>query len=111
MDGRFNPDQPTRYPAYPRLEEVTNSGTPNTVTSDFWVINAAYLRVKNIQLAYNVPKNILNKMRLNNLKLYVTGENMFSFNNFRQGWDPEINTGGDYYPILRTYTFGINLKF
>lgn len=111
MEGRFNPDKPTRYPDYPRLEVITNSGTPNTVTSDFWVINASYMRIKNMQLGYNVPTKILEKIRMNNLKLYVTGENMFSFNSYRKGWDPEINTGGSYYPILRTYTFGVNVKF
>ncbi|ACT93014.1 TonB-dependent receptor plug [Dyadobacter fermentans DSM 18053] len=111
MEGRFDPNNPQRYPEYPRLEVVTNSGTPNTVQSDFWVQNAAYLRVKNVQLGYSLPASALNKLRIDRLRLYVSIENPLTFSGFREGWDPEINTSGPYYPILSTYTFGVNIKF
>lgn len=111
MDGRFDPANPQRYPEYPRLEVVTNSGTPNTVQSDFWVQNASYLRVKNVQLGYSMPASILNKVKINRLRLYVSVENPLTWSKYREGWDPEINTGGPYYPILSTYTFGVNIKF
>jgi len=111
IDGRFDPENPTRYPDYPRLEIVTNSGTPNTVLSDFWTINASYLRVKNLQVGYTLPKSLLKATRIDNLRIYFSAENLFSFNNYRQGWDPEINTNGNYYPILATFTMGVNLKF
>ena len=110
MDGRFNPDNPQRYPDYPRLEVVTNSGTPNTVTSDFWVLNASYLRVKNLQVGYNMPDKWLKSLRIKKARVYMSAENLLTFSNYRQGWDPEINSGGAYYPILRTVTFGVNLK-
>jgi len=111
MDGRFNPDSPERYPAYPRLEVITNSGTPNTVISDFWVTNASYLRVKNLQLGYTLPATVLERIGLQNLRLYLSGENVLSFTSYAEGWDPEINTGGAYYPILATYTLGVNARF
>ncbi len=111
IDGRFNPDAPVQYPAYPRLEIISNSGTPNTTLSDFWIIDASYLRIKNIQLGYSLPKSVLNKMKINNLRVYFSAENLFTFSNYREGWDPEINTDGSYYPILATFTFGINAKF
>jgi TonB-linked SusC/RagA family outer membrane protein len=111
IDGRFKPEDPVRYPDYPRLEIVTNSGTPNTVLSDFWTINASYLRIKNIQLGYTLPESILNAIRIENLRVYFSAENLFSFNKYRKGWDPEINTGGSYYPILATFTLGVNVKF
>ncbi|MEX0881871.1 MAG: SusC/RagA family TonB-linked outer membrane protein, partial [Cyclobacteriaceae bacterium] len=100
MDGRFNPESPERHPAYPRLEVITNSGTPNTVISDFWVVNASYLRVKNLQLGYSLNPSILERIGLQNLRLYLSGENVLSFTSYADGWDPEINTGGAYYPIL-----------
>lgn len=93
MDGRFNPDNPERYPAYPRLEVITNSGTPNTVISDFWVVNASYMRVKNLQLGYTLPSTTLESIGLQNLRLYLSGENVLSFTSYAEGWDPEINTG------------------
>ncbi len=49
--------------------------------------------------------------KLSFLRLYFQAENPFTWHNFPEGWDPEINTGGAYYPILRTYTIGLNLKF
>ena len=111
MEGRFNPDQPVRYPAYPRLEVVSNSGTPNNVISDFWVLNASYLRLKNIQLGYTLPSILTNKLRINHVRIYSSVENPVTWSNYRPGWDPEINTGGAYYPILSTYTFGLNVRF
>ncbi len=120
MDGRFNPDSPTRYPDYPRLEVITNSGTPNTVTSDFWIQNASYVRVKNMQLGYSLPERWLKPLHIKRTRIYVSAENLLTFSKYRPGWDPEINGasipgsgnngGGAYYPILRTVTFGINLK-
>ena len=111
IDGRFDPENPVQYPEYPRLEIVTNSGTPNTVLSDFWTIDASYLRIKNLQVGYTLPKRILETSRIDNLRIYFSAENLYSFNNYRQGWDPEINTGGNYYPILATFTLGVNVKF
>ncbi|PKB00271.1 TonB-linked SusC/RagA family outer membrane protein [Flavobacteriaceae bacterium MAR_2009_75] len=111
MDGRFDANNPTRYPDYPRLEVITNSGTANTETSDFWVINAGYLRVKNAQVGYRVPKSATDIIGIDNLRFYLGAENLHSFNSYRKGWDPEINSGGSYYPILTTYTLGVNLKF
>jgi len=111
IDGRFDADNPQRYPDYPRLEIITNVGTPNTVASDFWILNASYLRFKNLQAGFTLPKRILDAIRIDHLRIYISAENLFSINNYRQGWDPEINTGGAYYPILSTYTFGVNVKF
>ncbi len=111
-EGRFDPKNPTQYPEYPRLQDILgNSTPPNYVTSDFWILNASYLRLRNAQLGYTFPKQWIDKLRLNHLRVYVQAENPFSFNSYRKGWDPEINTSGNYYPILATYTLGINLKF
>ncbi|SHJ69937.1 SusC/RagA family TonB-linked outer membrane protein [Pseudozobellia thermophila] len=111
MEGRFDPENPVRYPDYPRLEVITNSGTANTTVSDFWVIDSGYLRVKNVQLGYKIPDKTADVIGVDHLRFYVGAENLHSFNSYRTGWDPEINSGGSYYPILATYTFGVNLKF
>lgn len=111
IDGRFDANNPQRYPDYPRLEIITNVGTPNTVASDFWILNASYLRFKNFQAGFTLPKRILDAMRIEKVRIYLSAENLFSINDYRQGWDPEINTGGAYYPILSTYTLGVNVKF
>ena len=110
-EERFDPANPTRYPAYPRLEDLSNSTTPNIVTSDFWTQDASYIRLKNIQLGYTFPKKMLQAAKISNLRVYVQAENPLCWNKYKPGWDPEINTSGNYYPILATYTFGVNFKF
>ncbi|MGL4779930.1 MAG: SusC/RagA family TonB-linked outer membrane protein [Bacteroidales bacterium] len=110
-DGRFNPENPQRYPAYPRIEDLGNTVGPNTQTSDFWILDASYVRVKNIQFGYNFPNSLLQKIQVSNLRLYISAENPFTWNKYREGWDPEINTAGSYYPILANYSLGVNIKF
>ena len=110
-DGRFNPASPVRYPAYPRLQVLGNSVGVNGQTSDYWVLDASYIRLKNIQLGYTLSPQILKKLHVDGLRIYTSAENLLTFNHYRKGWDPEINSSGDFYPILATYTFGINLKF
>ena len=111
-DGCFDPENPVRYPEYPRIQDLGNSTPPNYQMSDFWVLNASYVRLKNVQLGYTLPKSVLSKINIANLRFYVQAENPISIHGYRKGWDPEINTdGSQYYPILSTYTFGVNLKF
>lgn len=110
-EGSWTVNQTNRYPDYPRLETMSNAGTPSTLTSDFWILDASYLKVRNIQLGYTLPKFISENFGCSNLRIYFSSDNPFSFNKYREGWDPEINTDGHYYPILSTYTFGLNLKF
>lgn len=110
-DGRWTTSNPQRYATYPRLEIISSGGSPNTVQSDFWVIDASYLRLRSIQLGYTLPKQLLTGAKISNLRFYVSSENPLCWNKYRKGWDPEINSGGEYYPILAVYTFGVNLKF
>ena len=107
-DSRFRPDQPDRYAKYPRLEAIPGTGTANTEVSDFWLRDASYLRIKNVQIGYPLPKQWL--PQISSLRLYLSGDNLYTFNKYPKGWDPEINTGGAFYPILRTITFGLNFS-
>lgn len=111
MEEAFDPEHPTRYPKYPRIANLGNAVGVNTQTSDFWVRNASYLRVKNIQLGYTVPKECLKNTCIASIRIYAATENPFTFHHYPQGWDPEINSGGQFYPVLTNYTFGLNLKF
>lgn len=113
-EGYFKADNPERYPKYPRLEVIPNSGiggSNNTLLSDFWVRNASYCRIKSVQLGYTIPKNAVKVLGVNNIRCYVQCENPLTFHHFPEGWDPEIDTSGSYYPILKTYTFGLNINF
>jgi TonB-linked SusC/RagA family outer membrane protein len=111
MDERFNPDKPERYPKYPRLEVVPNNTSPNYVTSDFWTLNASYMRIKNLQLGYTLPASLLKGSPIERLRFSFTGDNLYTFKKYPVGWDPEINTGGSFYPILSSFTFSLNASF
>lgn len=94
---------------YPRLY---NGGNGNYVSSDYWLRNGAFMRVKHITLGYTLARNISEKLRIQQLRVYVNTVNPFTFSNYEPGFDPEVsNTNGSFYPIMRTTTVGINLKF
>jgi TonB-linked SusC/RagA family outer membrane protein len=79
--------------------------------SDFWIENVSYIRLRNLELVYNLPKRIISKAHLTGVKLYVTGTNLISFDNLKDvELDPEVGKdNGLVYPIMKLYTFGINL--
>ena len=54
---------------------------------------------------------MLQAAKRSNLRVYVQADNPLCWNKYKPGWDPEINTSGNYYPILATYTIGVNFKF
>ncbi len=95
---------------FPRLS-LNNSN--NYYASDFWIKNAAYLRIKNVVLGYSIPKNILEKIKLEHVRFYVSGQNLFTFSNTFEGFDPEGNNNYDssFYPIMRVYTVGLDIRF
>ncbi|MDO4933893.1 MAG: TonB-dependent receptor, partial [Prevotella sp.] len=91
--------------------------TSNLVSSDLYVNDASYLRLKNISLGYTLPKSITRKFFVDNLRVYVMAENLVTFTKYH-GYDPEISSGGTslgvdwgVYPQARTWTIGFNLGF
>lgn len=76
----------------------------------------SYVRIKDVRLSYQFPHELINKAGLESLTIYVTGRNLYTFTNW-YGWDPEMNYSsrgsGDWtnnYPVVRTFSFGINLS-
>ena len=95
----------------PRL--VTGSRGINNAASTFWLDNMAYLRLKNLQIGYSLPKKWLDHIKISQVRVYLSGENLWTITKYR-GIDPEkalTGTGSenDVYPMLRTISFGINI--
>ncbi len=89
----------------------------NWVSSDLYVYDASYCRIKNIQLGYTLPEKLTGKILISSLRVYVAAENLVTLTKYH-GFDPEISSGGtslgiDYgvYPQARTFTIGVNVKF
>lgn len=99
--------------------ENTNSKIPALTTSDrnsesrlssYYVEDGSYLKLRQAQIGYNFPSDWINKIKVQKLRLYVSGQNLLTFksNNF-SGEDPENPTYG--YPIPRNFTVGLNIEF
>lgn len=94
---------------YPRLSTVPRFN--NAWVSDFWVINGEYLRLKNLQIGYNVPAKVLRNTPFSRINVYLAGSNLLTFSHFPYV-DPESpSVSNGYYPQQKTYTFGLNVSF
>ncbi len=102
--------------SFPRLT-TTAADTNNNFTtqSDFYLQDGDYLRLKTIQLGYSLPTEVVGKIGLQRTRIYVTGENVFTFTKYT-GYDPEVGGGvfgldKGYYPQAKSYMLGINVAF
>ena len=77
--------------------------------SDKYIQNAAYLRVKNVTLSYSFPSSLLRKVALDQLRLYVSVENLATFTSLPKGYDPESLSWS--YPFYRTWSVGASITF
>ena len=105
---RWTPDNPDAK--YPRL---TLDGTRNNIHSTFYMENASYLRLKNIELGYTFDRKLLPFMRNCTVRLYGNIQNAFTITNYK-GFDPEMEVGetrAQAYPQVRIYTIGLNVNF
>ncbi|WP_052332386.1 SusC/RagA family TonB-linked outer membrane protein [Bacteroides neonati] len=94
---------------YPRILNKEDADH-NYQVSDFWKINAGYLRMKNLQIGYSLPKKCLTNIGFSNVRAYLSADNLFTISNFVPGWDPEVSKALTY-PFSRTFSFGLNVQF
>ncbi|GAA4469724.1 TonB-dependent receptor [Nibrella saemangeumensis] len=114
--NRWTPENPNA--TEPRAIRGDRNG--NTSTSTRIVEDGSYLRLRNIVLAYNLPKPLISRVKLANARVYFSGANVLTFTKYK-GFDPEVNEYGNSaisqgidsggYPLPATYTFGIDLTF
>lgn len=102
---RWTPQNPNG--TYPRLSMQDTQ--KNWEASSFWMQNASYLKMRNMQLGYTIPKQILGKSGISNLRVYFSADNLFTISGF-DNIDPEVPYGS-YYPLTKNYSFGINVSF
>lgn len=100
-----------------RIPRFVQGDNVNWQSSDLYVYDGSYLRLKNIQLGYTLPAALTQKVFISSLRFYVAAENLFTFTKYH-GFDPEISSGGtslgiDYgvYPQARVWTIGASLSF
>jgi len=91
---------------YPRLLPYTD--TRNIRNSDFWLQNKSFVRLKNIQLGYTLPNNISERFAVQNIRVFGSLENFWTFTSY-MGFDPEVS--GTQYPTMKQAVFGLSLTF
>ena len=105
---RWTPENPTNE--WPRASKFRTYNLPGTTMSDFWLVNANYLRLKDVQVGFTVPSSWLSKIKVGSCRIYYSGANLLTFTKAPQGTDPESPSGwGAYYPHTKTHSIGINL--
>lgn len=93
---------------YPRLSTQWNEN--NYTASTFWIKNGNFLRLKNVELGYTLPKGFLQKLHLSNFRIFVNGVNLLTFSSLLKEYDldPEVLMG---YPPMKSYNAGITIDF
>lgn len=125
-ENRWTEENPNPNAYWPRLVGYSseNGGRPMGTPNNRYMQDASYLRLKALTVDYSLPQAWVSKLGLTGLKIYFTGENLFTFSNVCENFDPEVIKGGDVdlkdrkgeeqgysYPMLKTYTVGLNVSF
>ncbi|MGJ7031199.1 SusC/RagA family TonB-linked outer membrane protein [Niabella hirudinis] len=106
-DSYWSEENQNIYAQWPRLSQSPT--TNNIQNSTYWMRNGNLLRLKQVELGYNLKQNLLKKYRMNTLRIYFSGTNLFKWSPFKL-WDPEMGGNGLAYPLQRVFNFGININ-
>ncbi len=105
----WRPDN--QNPLFPRLLP-SGSGGNNYLLSSQWIRSAAYFRIKNVNLGYTLPQELLSKVKIKSFRVFVSAANLLTISKAWKGFDPELNNANaEFYPLMRTFTAGVNLNF
>ncbi|WP_449439749.1 hypothetical protein [Pedobacter steynii] len=118
----WTPENPNAY--FPKLRgyEALNDRGELNVKNDRYLQDLAYIRLKNLTVGFSLPETVLKKIKLSKVRVYLSGENLFTFTKLRSNYiDPE-QAAGDYnnstvdanarvYPFSKVYSFGLDVSF
>lgn len=111
IDHAYNPlkDENDYNTLLPRLS--INNTVNQSYPSDKWIFDSSYLRLKNLQIYYILPKSVVSKIGVNNCRIYFSGQNLYTLTKLPKdlGLDPELGSATAGYPLVRVLTFGLDL--
>ena len=108
--SRYKTDEQNAKALYPRASLTNSAKNDYEQTTDYWLFNGGYFRMKNITLSYTIPEKITKAIKMQRIRLYTSATDPFSIDNFPQGWDPESYTNLSSY-MTRTFTVGAQITF
>ncbi|TLU90033.1 SusC/RagA family TonB-linked outer membrane protein [Dyadobacter sediminis] len=104
---RWTPETPDA-----RFPKTHVSQWHNYAISSFSVVNASYLRLKNLQIGYSISPKVLQAVKISSLRVYLSGQNLLTFTKLDSGFDPESAENAQFgYPNVKVYTAGLNINF
>ncbi len=107
---RWSSDNPNPSAKWPRLDYGMSSNTENYATSTFWLRDASYIRLKTLDISYDIPKDIVKRWGLRGMRIYLQGYNILTFSAFKM-WDVELGAGdGTAYPNVKSYNIGLSFS-
>lgn len=109
-DNRWSPSSPDG--TFPRVDVRSSSSINGGLNrNDFWLQNTSFLRLKNVELGYNIPASVLNRIGFQSIRVYANGFNLATFTDV-EDIDPEGSSGnGQFYPQQKIFNVGLNVKF
>lgn len=107
-DNHWSETNQNLYALWPRLDTDVNSN--NIKTSNWWVRDGSFIRLKSVELGYTFPQKLTKKMYLTMLRVYFSGTNLLTFSKFKL-WDPEMGGLGLGYPIQKVFNLGLQVNF
>lgn len=110
-EDRWTEENPNPNAFYPRLGYGNSVNRNNTVASTWWLHDVSFIRLKTLDVGYVLPDDWFNGIKMRNTRVYLQGLNVFYWSPFKL-WDPELNTNnGTAYPLMRTFTLGVQASF
>lgn len=107
--NRWRPDNPNG--TFPRVSSEMLNSVNGAYQNTYWLKNAAFTRLKNLQLGYNLPKTLLDKAKIQSLRIYLSGFNLLTFDKLKT-IDPEGGSAqGWFYPQQKLYNLGLSARF
>src|SRR5690606_13883302 len=107
-DNHWSETNRDAYAFWPRLS--ANLESNNAERSTWFMQDGTILRLKSFEAGYNLPQNWIDKYKMKQLRIYVSGTNLMHWSKFKL-WDPEMGGNGLDYPIQRVYNFGLQVSF
>lgn len=107
-DDHWSESNRNLYAFWPRLSTYLNNN--NTQPSTWWMRDGSFIRLKQLEFGYTVPRNLTKKWHMESLRFYVSGSNLLNWSSFKM-WDPEQGSSALNYPLQRTINVGLNVTF
>ncbi|MCW9705969.1 TonB-dependent receptor [Fodinibius salsisoli] len=110
-DDHWSREDQDVYALWPRLSANNSAGNENNFQRSTWFMrDGSFLRLKQLELGYNLPLELTESLSMRNLRVYLTGSNLLTFSKFKL-WDPEMAGNGLGYPVQRVFSAGIKASF